>query len=201
MVRTTSKRGITPPSLVDHAGDDAILDDQILGGGGDDVQVRIGEQLGLHGLGDRARGRSAERGPRTAGPFERFSRQDTGCRPRRRSGPSGRPGRRPRGPDGPCPGRRWPGCSDISPTVSRLWVSSRVRAPALADAAAASQPACPPPMTMTSQVLEHACAPQCERPHPETVSRRGRISLIREDSPQRRVVVPVFYVKHVRRHL
>ncbi len=31
-----------------------------------------------------------------------------------------------------------------------LWVSSRVRAPARADAAAASQPAWPPPITMTS---------------------------------------------------
>ncbi len=43
------------------------------------------------------------------------------------------------------------GLQDISPMVSTLWVSSSVRAPERADAAAASQPACPPPMTMTSQ--------------------------------------------------
>ena len=52
---------------------------------------------------------------------------------------------------------RWPlpsppmaGLQDISPIVAILWVSSRVRAPTRAAAAAASQPAWPPPMTMTS---------------------------------------------------
>jgi hypothetical protein len=34
--------------------------------------------------------------------------------------------------------------------VSILWVSKRVFAPKRAEAAAASQPACPPPITMTS---------------------------------------------------
>ncbi len=43
------------------------------------------------------------------------------------------------------------GLQDISPMVSVRWVSSRVRAPKRAAAAAASQPAWPPPMTMTSQ--------------------------------------------------
>ncbi len=38
----------------------------------------------------------------------------------------------------------------IAPTVSTLWVSSRVRAPARAAASAASVPAWPPPITMTS---------------------------------------------------
>jgi hypothetical protein len=38
----------------------------------------------------------------------------------------------------------------IAPTVSTLWVSNSVRAPARADANAASVPAWPPPMTMTS---------------------------------------------------
>ena len=33
------------------------------------------------------------------------------------------------------------GLQDISPIVSSLWVSNRVRAPTRADAAAASQPA------------------------------------------------------------
>jgi hypothetical protein len=35
--------------------------------------------------------------------------------------------------------------------VSNLWVSSKVRAPIRADAAAASQPAWPPPITQTRQ--------------------------------------------------
>src|SRR5277367_2452781 len=52
---------------------------------------------------------------------------------------------------------RWPlarppiaGLHDISPIVSRRWVTSPVRAPSRAAAAAASQPACPPPTTTTS---------------------------------------------------
>ena len=52
---------------------------------------------------------------------------------------------------------RWPlpmppmaGLQLIAPTVSMLWVSSSVRAPARADASAASVPAWPPPITMTS---------------------------------------------------
>src|SRR5262249_22941615 len=53
---------------------------------------------------------------------------------------------------------RWPlarppmaGLQDISPIVSRRWVSRSVRAPVRAEAAAASQPAWPPPITITSQ--------------------------------------------------
>ena len=38
----------------------------------------------------------------------------------------------------------------IWPMPSRLGVTIRVRAPMRADAAAASTPACPPPITMTS---------------------------------------------------
>lgn len=38
-----------------------------------------------------------------------------------------------------------------SPIVSSLWVIKRVRHPSLAEAAAASTPACPPPTTMTSK--------------------------------------------------
>ena len=45
----------------------------------------------------------------------------------------------------------------ISPMVSSLWVNSRVRAPKRAEAAAASQPACPPPMMITSQVFMSGC--------------------------------------------
>ena len=53
---------------------------------------------------------------------------------------------------------RWPlpmppiaGLQLICPTVSRLWVSSSVRAPMRAAASAASVPAWPPPTTMTSK--------------------------------------------------
>src|SRR2546429_8540075 len=42
------------------------------------------------------------------------------------------------------------GLHDIWPMVSRFWVSRRVRAPARAASAAASAPACPAPITMTS---------------------------------------------------
>ncbi len=45
------------------------------------------------------------------------------------------------------------GLQDISPMVAKLWVTSAVRAPSLAAAAAASQPAWPPPMTTTSKTL------------------------------------------------
>ena len=44
------------------------------------------------------------------------------------------------------------GLHESSPTVSGFWVSKTVRAPDLAAPAAASQPACPPPMTQTIQV-------------------------------------------------
>ena len=52
---------------------------------------------------------------------------------------------------------RWPfpippiaGLQDIEPIVETLFVISKVFAPTLADAVAASQPACPPPITITS---------------------------------------------------
>ena len=46
------------------------------------------------------------------------------------------------------------GLQDISPTVSRLWVKSRVLHFILALAAAASIPACPAPITITSKFLK-----------------------------------------------
>ena len=53
---------------------------------------------------------------------------------------------------------RWPlpmppidGLQDMAPSVSMLWVSSRVCAPVRAAASAASVPAWPPPITMTSK--------------------------------------------------
>src|SRR5690606_15698687 len=44
------------------------------------------------------------------------------------------------------------GLQDISPMVAKEWVTSAVRAPMRAAAAAASVPAWPPPTTMTSKV-------------------------------------------------
>src|SRR5918992_3985030 len=44
------------------------------------------------------------------------------------------------------------GLHDISPMVADAWVTSAVRAPIRAEAAAASVPACPPPTTTTSNV-------------------------------------------------
>ena len=43
------------------------------------------------------------------------------------------------------------GLQDITPIVARLCVTSAVRAPSRAAAAAASQPAWPPPTTITSK--------------------------------------------------
>ncbi len=43
------------------------------------------------------------------------------------------------------------GLQDMAPIVARLWVTSAVRAPVRAAAAAASQPAWPPPITTTSK--------------------------------------------------
>ena len=52
---------------------------------------------------------------------------------------------------------RWPrpsppiaGLQDMAPMVASLWVRRTVRAPIRALAAAASQPAWPPPITITS---------------------------------------------------
>src|SRR6185436_2780803 len=45
------------------------------------------------------------------------------------------------------------GLHDISPTVAKACVTSAVRAPMRAAAAAASVPACPPPTTMTSYIF------------------------------------------------
>src|SRR6516165_10560535 len=54
---------------------------------------------------------------------------------------------------------RWPlprppiaGLHDISPMVAKRWVTSEVAAPQRAAAVAASHPACPPPITTTSNL-------------------------------------------------
>src|SRR6202022_1389926 len=53
----------------------------------------------------------------------------------------------------PLPSPPIAGLHDIAPTVANRWVTSAVRAPMRAAAAAASQPACPPPITMTSKLF------------------------------------------------
>ena len=89
------------------------------------------------------------RGPRTAGPLLRLSTRNwiparSIARPMRPSMASISRTRWPR------PRPPIAGLHDITPMLSRLWVSNRVRAPRRALAAAASQPAWPPPITITS---------------------------------------------------
>ncbi len=55
--------------------------------------------------------------------------------------------------DAPCRSRRSRDCRTFRPATSGLRVNSRVRAPMRAEAAAASVPACPPPITITSKKL------------------------------------------------
>ena len=91
------------------------------------------------------------RGPRTAGPLARF---------RSRNWMVARSASRPMTPSSASISRtRWPlprppmaGLQDITPIDWGSWVSSAVRAPMRAEAAAASQPACPPPTTITSKL-------------------------------------------------
>ena len=102
------------------------------------------------------------RGPRTAGPLLRL---------RSRNWIPARSIARPIRPSRASISRtRWPrprppiaGLHDITPIVARWCVSSRVRAPMRALAAAASQPAWPPPMTTTSNLVM-ACFWGCAMP-------------------------------------
>src|SRR6202043_3166875 len=101
---------------------------------------------------------------------------------------------------------RWPlpsppiaGLQDIAPMVANRWVTSAVAAPMRAAALAASQPAWPPPMTMTSN---DSCAGIMARtstartPTPEDVSRETST----RNSTQTRCVElwapQMFHVKH-----
>ena len=98
----------------------------------------------------RACGRPGRAGPRTAGPLRRLSTRNwmppaSATRPIRPSSAS-------------ISRTRWPlpsppiaGLQDIAPMVANRCVTSAVRAPMRAAAAAASQPAWPPPITMTSK--------------------------------------------------
>jgi len=80
------------------------------------------------------------------------SGRGTGCLCDRCTSPSLRPARRSPSPDGPWQGRRC-GLQDICAMVSRFIVSMSVEQPMRADASAASHPACPAPMTMTSYLF------------------------------------------------
>ena len=98
----------------------------------------------------RYRARSAwVRGPWTAGPLRRFNRRNwmpdlSATRPMT---PSRASTSRTRWP---LPNPPMAGLQDISPMVSKRWVINAVHAPARHAACAASAPACPPPITMTS---------------------------------------------------
>ena len=116
----------------------------------DGLMGRVADAAGIQfRLLNRSKG-PAVQGPRTAAPLDRLSR---------RNWMPAASASRPITPSSASISRtRWPlprppmaGLQDISPRVSILWVSSRVRAPVRADAAAASHPAWPPPITMTSQ--------------------------------------------------
>ena len=48
------------------------------------------------------------------------------------------------------------GLQDISPKVAKRRVTNAVEAPQRAAAVAASHPACPPPITMTSNLMSSA---------------------------------------------
>src|SRR5882724_6186253 len=88
---------------------------------------------------------------------------------------------------------RWPlpsppiaGLQDMAPMVEKRWVTSAVFAPMRAAAAAASQPAWPPPMTMTSKICEGAVMGRTsilERSNPKAVSGRwGRMFHVKRGS-------------------
>src|SRR5262245_62011019 len=68
----------------------------------------------------------------------------------------------------PLPNPPIAGLQDMAPIVSKRWVRRSVFAPARADAAAASQPACPPPITTTSYVMRVALP---DKPSTDNVSR------------------------------
>src|SRR5207253_543897 len=125
------------------------------------------------------------RGPRTAGPLRRLSTRNwmppaSAARPIRPSSAS-------------ISRTRWPlpsppiaGLQDIAPMVANRCVTSAVLPPIRAAAAAASQPACPPPITMTSNfVLTAELLPEGARAN-KAASRPGR---------------EMFHVKHLGREL
>src|SRR5208282_1786579 len=86
----------------------------------------------------------------------------------------------------PLPSPPIEGLQDMAPTVENRWVTSAVRAPMRAAAAAASQPAWPPPTTITSKPAS--------------------IAILREQAPfsqgqgrNHAKSAPLFHVKHTPR--
>ena len=112
--------------------------------------VRFGCASTARRMKARYSARSAwQRVARTAGPLDALSR--------RHWMPAASAARAMTPPSASISRTRWPlpmppiaGLQLIAPMVSMLWVSSSVRAPARAAASAASVPAWPPPITMTS---------------------------------------------------
>src|SRR5256885_12029279 len=100
---------------------------------------------------------------------------------------------------------RWPlprppmaGLQDIAPMVSNRWVTSAVFAPMRAAAAAASQPAWPPPITMTSNDSRGVIMVRTsivEQPNPEAVSSLAA-SVSRETARVPAGRLGMFHVKH-----
>ncbi len=102
------------------------LDDQILDRVGDRTsRFGVRGQVGLHGLAVEACGRSGPGGPRTAGALGAVQQAELDAGPVGQTAHQRRRGRRSRGPDGPCPGRRWPGCRTSRRWSRGVWVSSR----------------------------------------------------------------------------
>ena len=92
--------------------------------------------------------------------------------------------RRSRAPDDPCRARRSPGCRTSRRSCRRCSVTSAVAAPARAATAAASQPAWPPPITMTSNLccMDPVLPRAADALHPSTPACQAKriVSVSRE---------------------
>ena len=90
------------------------------------------------------------------------------------------------------------GLQDIAPMVAKRWVTKAVFAPIRAAALAASQPAWPPPITMTSKESaweSHAATSIAELENPEARSLQEEALVSRETlGPPRDP--ELFHVKH-----
>ena len=69
------------------------------------------------------------------------------------------------------------GLHDNSPSVDAFCVSKSVRAPVRADAVAASDPACPPPITITSYDLEDGDDDEVEDDNSDVDEEKGCVNL------------------------
>ena len=161
VVSTTAWARIDVTARSDYPGGVSVLGNQVF------HRVRAYRKPGLacerraNALGGRVGDPSGRAGHAPRGPGFGSTSRNWMPAPNRRRGRSDRLAHRPRGPDDPCPNRRSRDCTTSRRSVSSLCVSNRVLAPKRADAAAASQPAWPPPITMTSQVFDqrHARTP------------------------------------------